>query len=138
MSDKKTESLRRVPMFAPLSKKRLSQLVALMDEVDVAAGRTLIRQGKPGDTFYLVLDGEVEVQVGAKAGVRLGAGEFFGEISMLDRGPAVATVVTLAPSRMMVMSHAQFRDAMGTDPELHSAVLAAMAHRLREDLDSSP
>jgi CRP-like cAMP-binding protein len=134
MADKKTESLKRVPIFNSLSKKRLEHLAALIDEVDIAPGKKLITQGKPGDTFYVILDGQAEVQVGKQPPVRLGPGEFFGEISMLDRGPAVATVVTLRPSRMMVMSHAQFRDAMGANPDLHSAVLASIARRLRQDI----
>jgi CRP-like cAMP-binding protein len=138
MADQKTECLKRVPLFAGLPQKRLTSLSALIDEVEVAAGETLITQGKAGDTFYVILVGEVEVRVADRAPVRLGPGEYFGEISMLDRGPATATVVTLVPSRMMVMSHAQFRDAMGANPDLISSVLASMARRLRENAEISP
>ena len=64
----------------------------------------------------------------------LNRGDFFGEISMLDRGPATATVVASAPSRLMVMSHAQFRDAVKGNDELLSKVMAAMGERLRADM----
>ncbi|TMD72925.1 MAG: cyclic nucleotide-binding domain-containing protein, partial [Chloroflexi bacterium] len=60
-------------------------------------------------------------------------GSFFGEISMLDRGPATATVVTSGPSKVMVMSHAQFRDAIRANDQLLSQVMAVMAERLRRD-----
>ena len=97
------------------------------------AGRTLIRQGSPSDSFYLLLDGEAEVEVDGKARPPLGPGRFFGEISMLDRGPATATVVTRTPVRLMVMSHAQFRDAIKANDQLLSHVLSAAADRLRRD-----
>ncbi len=52
---------------------------------------------------------------------------------MLDRGPATATVATSSPSKLMVMSHAQFRDAIKANDQLLSQVMAAMAERLRRD-----
>jgi len=58
---------------------------------------------------------------------------------MLDRGPATATVVTTTPARLMVMSHAQFRDAIKANDNLLSQVMGAMAVRLRRDsLDRIP
>ena len=53
--------------------------------------------------------------------------------STLDRGPATATVVTKTPARLMVMSHARFRDAIKASDSLLSVVMAAMAERLRRD-----
>jgi len=99
----------------------------------VEAGRTLIRQGSPSDSFYLLLDGEADIEVDGKARPPLGAGRFFGEISMLDRGPATATVVTKTPARLMVMSHAQFRDAIKANDQFLSHVLSVAADRLRRD-----
>jgi CRP/FNR family transcriptional regulator, cyclic AMP receptor protein len=133
MSDPKADALRRVPLFSRLSRKELEFLASRTDEVDVQADYTLIKQGSPADTFYVLMEGEATVDVDGKARPPLRAGDFFGEISMLDRGPATATVVTVTPVRAMVMSHVQFRDAIkGSDPLL-SAVMAAMADRLRRD-----
>ncbi|HET9782151.1 MAG TPA: cyclic nucleotide-binding domain-containing protein [Candidatus Dormibacteraeota bacterium] len=103
------------------------------DEVDVEQGRTLIKQGEPSDTFYVLLEGEADVVIDGKHRRALGAGDFFGEISMLDRGPATATVTTTKPSRMMVMSHMQFRDAIKGNQDLLLQVLQAVAERLRSD-----
>jgi CRP-like cAMP-binding protein len=80
-----------------------------------------------------MLEGEAEVQADGKARPPLRAGSFFGEISMLDGGPATATVVTKTPARLMVMSHAQFRDAIKSNDQLLSIVLGAAADRLRRD-----
>jgi CRP-like cAMP-binding protein len=133
LSNPKIDALSRVPMFANTTREELEFLATRIDEVDVEAGRTLIRQGTPSDTFYLLLDGEAEVEVDGKPRPPLTAGRFFGEISMLDRGPATATVVTKTPVRLMVMSHAQFRDAVKANDQLLSHVLSTAADRLRRD-----
>ena len=138
MSDSKAEVLGRVPLFAGCTRKELEFLASRTDEVDVKADHTLIKQGSPSDSFYVLLDGEATVTVDGKDRPRLRAGDFFGEISMLDRGPATATVVTTTPVRAMVMSHAQFRDAIKGSDGLLSTVIAAAADRLRRDaLDRS-
>ena len=139
VSDPKIEALGRVPLFAGSSRKDLEFLITRTDEVNVPAGQTLITQGKPGDTFYLLLDGEASVQVDGHDRPPLKAGDFFGEISMLDLGPATATVVTTTPARLMVMSHTQFRDAIKGNDQLLMQVMKAMAERLRRDsLDRNP
>ena len=133
MSDSKVDVLKKVPLFAHCSRTSLESAAANTDEVDVVAGRTLIKQGEPSDTFYVLLDGQAEVTIDGKSRRKLGPGDFFGEISMLDRGPATATVTTTGPSRMMVMSHMQFRDAIKGNQDLLIQVLAAVAERLRAD-----
>jgi len=133
MSDSKVEMLKKVPLFAHCSPTSLESAAANTDEVDVVAGRTLIKQGEPSDTFYVLLDGEADVTIGGESRRKLGPGDFFGEISMLDRGPATATVTTTRPSRMMVMSHMQFRDAIKGNQDLLIQVLASVAERLRAD-----
>ncbi len=120
-------------MFANSTRQELEFLATRTDEVDVEAGRTLIRQGSPSDSFYVLLEGEAEVEVDGNPRPPLVAGRFFGEISMLDRGPATATVVTKTPVRLMVMSHAQFRDAVKANDQLLSHVLSTAADRLRHD-----
>jgi CRP-like cAMP-binding protein len=133
MADKRAEQLKRVPLFSQCSKSDLEFLVTRMDEVTLPAGRTLITEGMPADTFYILLQGEVEVTVKGKPRARLGAGEFFGEIGMMDRGKATATVVSKTPLDVLVMSHPQFRDAIKGNPAIAMNVIAAMAVRLRAD-----
>ena len=134
MNDPKIDALSRVPLFSHLTKHDLEFVATRTDEVDVPAGKQLITQGHPGDTFYVLLDGEAEVVIDGKKRRSMKTGDFFGEISMLDRGLGTATITTTKPSRLFVMSHAQFRDAIKANDELLIKVLAAMGERLRADL----
>jgi CRP-like cAMP-binding protein len=130
----KTEALSRVPLFSQLTKRELEFVATRADEITVPTGKKLTTQGRPGDSFYILLDGEAHVDVDGKRRRTLKAGDFFGEISMLDRGLASATVTTRTDSRLLVMSHAQFRDAIKASDGLLMKVLAAMGERLRADL----
>ncbi|HKW71530.1 MAG TPA: cyclic nucleotide-binding domain-containing protein [Candidatus Dormibacteraeota bacterium] len=132
-ADPKLKALAQVPLFGRATKRELEFIAREGDEVDIAAGTTLTRQGRSGDTFYVILDGESDVKVNGKARRVLKKGDFFGEISMIDRGLATATVSTRTKSRMFVMSHAQFRDAIKASDSLMVKVLMAMGERLRED-----
>jgi CRP/FNR family transcriptional regulator, cyclic AMP receptor protein len=136
MADSKTRALSRVPLFSQLSKQELDFVASRADEVGVKAGKTLTTQGRPGDSFYILLDGEADVEVDGKPRATLKAGDFFGEISMLDRGLASATVKAKTDARLLVMSHAQFRDAIKASDDLLVRVLAAMGERLRADMQA--
>jgi CRP-like cAMP-binding protein len=133
MRDPKTKALAQVPLFAHCTSKDLEFVASRTDEVEVPAGRQLVRQGDSGDTFYVLLEGEADVEVDGTRRSTMAPGDFFGEISMLDRGAATATVVTRTPARLMVMSHAQFRDAVKGSDDLLGRVMAAMGERLRAD-----
>jgi len=134
--DAKVKALSQVPLFEGCSPRELGFIASRTDEVPIGAGRVLTKQGRPGNSFYVILDGEAEVEIdGAKRGT-LKKGDFFGEISMLDRGNATATVTTTKPSRLMVMSHSQFRDAVKASESILVKVLAVMGRRLRADLEA--
>ena len=136
MPDTKLKALSQVPLFADCSQRELAFIASRTDEVPVGAGRQLTRQGRPSNAFYVILDGEADVEVdGDNRGI-LKRGDFFGEISMLDRGNATATVTTRTPAKLMVMSHAQFRDVVKTSDPILVKVLAVMGSRLRADLEA--
>ena len=129
--DPKVDRLARVPLFSSLSKRELEFLGSRVDEVQLKPGQTVIKEGQPTESFFILERGNVEVSRGGKRVARLGPGEFFGEIGMLDRGPASATVVTDGPVEAIVLSHLQFRDAIKGNDNLAMQVIAAMATRLR-------
>jgi CRP/FNR family transcriptional regulator, cyclic AMP receptor protein len=133
MADPKMDQLKRVPIFAQCTKKELQSLAQNTDDVTLPTGRTLITQGKSNDTFFVLVEGEADVTVDGKPVGRLKAGDIIGEISMLDRGAATATVVAASPIEALVMSHAQFRDAVRGHEEIAHKVIAVMAERLRRD-----
>jgi len=132
--DPKLDRLTKVPLFAGVSKRDLEFIASRVDEVSLKPGQTLIREGQPTEAFYILESGHVQVTRAGKPAARLGPGEFFGEIGMLDGGPATATVVAEGPAEAMVLSHAQFRDAIKGNDGLALQVIAAMAKRLRADL----
>ena len=135
MADPKVEALSRVPLFASCTHKELEFIAAHTDDVAVPAGKELTRQGQLGHTFYVLLDGEAEVVIDGSLRNTMREGDFFGEISMLDQGEGTATITTTKPCRMMVMSHAQFRDVVKSNDGILVKVLGAMARRLRNDLE---
>jgi len=129
--DPKVDRLAQVPLFKALSKRDLEFLASRIDEVSLRPGQTVIREGQSTESFFIVVSGNVNVTRAGKPAARLGPGDFFGEIGMLDQGPATATVVTEGPVDAMVLSHAQFRDAIKANEGLALQVIAAMAQRLR-------
>ncbi len=133
MADQKLDRLKSVPIFSLCSKAELRTLAMNTDEVSLSSGRTLITEGESNHTFFILLRGEAEVHVGDRTVGRLGPGDFFGEISMLDRGKATATVISTSPMDALIMSHAQFRDAVRAHDDIALKVIAAMAQRLRRD-----
>src|SRR5579864_2921429 len=134
MSTSKSKALSRVPLFSQLSERELEFVASRADEVDAKAGTRLTTQGRSGDSFYVLLSGEAGVEVDGKPRATMKTGDFFGEISMLDRGLASATVTTTTEARLLVMSHAQFRDAIKASDELLVKVLGVMGERLRADM----
>jgi len=131
VSDPKVDRLAHVPLFKGLSRRDLEFLASRIDEVSLKPGQTVIREGQPTDAFFIVESGKVNVTRAGKPAAQLGPGEFFGEIGMLDNGPATATVIAEGPVDAMVLSHAQFRDAIKGNDGLAMQVIAAMAQRLR-------
>ena len=131
--DPKVGRLAKVPLFARCSKQDLDFLASRVDEVSLKPGQTLIREGQPTESFFILMSGNVQVTRAGKPAARLGSGDFVGEIGMLDRGPATATVVTDGPVEAIVLSHTQFRDAIKANDNLALQVIAAMAKRLRAD-----
>lgn len=131
MPDSKVDRLAKVPLFANAGKRELQFLASKVDEVSLPAGKTLITEGQPTESFFILASGHVQVIRRGKPVARLGPGDFFGEVGMLSQGPAVATVVTDGPAEALVLSHAQFRDAIKSNDQLAIQVIAAMAERLR-------
>lgn len=136
MADPKIERLRRVPLFSQLSREQLAFVASRIDEVEVPAGKTLVTQGSSSYSLHVIVAGTVEVIVDGKTRRTIEPGGFFGEISMFERRNATATVKATGPLQLLIMSLAQFRDAIKGDPELSMAVLASMADRLRADAEA--
>jgi CRP-like cAMP-binding protein len=133
------EQLADVPLFAGLSKKQLSKISGLMTHVDLEAGTVLVHEGEIGREFVIVLDGEVEVSRNGKAIAVRRAGDYIGEIALLDNRPRTATVTAKTKVAVEVLSRAEFSSLLADAPELSSQIMATIARRLAElDAEANP
>ena len=129
--DEKLDLLRRIPLFAGFDRQHVERLGMLTEEVDVPAGKVLIRQGELGDDLMVIYSGLVSVERdGAKVNT-LGPGAFFGEIALLQRGPRTATVTAETACRLLVINHRDFHAVMDEFPDIAARVLLTLAQRLR-------
>jgi CRP/FNR family transcriptional regulator, cyclic AMP receptor protein len=130
--DAKVELLRGVPLFAACSKRELSRIASLADEIEVPKGRVLTREGDPGWECFVVVDGRATITVGDRARVApLGSGACFGEMSLLDQGPRSATVEAQTDMHLLVLDSRSFSSMLEELPSVARKMLAAMAGRLR-------
>ncbi|HMO58814.1 MAG TPA: SpoIIE family protein phosphatase [Roseiflexaceae bacterium] len=135
--------LRRVPLFESLSTAELLQIAETLSEVEVAAGEFLFREGEPGTSLYILLEGEVEVIKALDTAeerliVRRGPGMFVGEMSLLNGDPRrSASVRVVTPLRALQLTKPDFDALLLQHPLLAFAMLRVMSERLRESHDTA-
>jgi CRP-like cAMP-binding protein len=120
-----------VPLFAELSKRDLLALARSAKEVRHREGAMLAREGEPGLGFFLILDGTAAVTVRGRDRAKMGPGDFFGEISLLDNGPRSATVTAVTPIHVMGLTQWVFKRLVESNPTIALKMLKTMAARLR-------
>lgn len=132
MSDPKVDLIASVSIFSGMGRRELEQVAQLMDEVDVPAGKVLMRQGETGKEMFVVVQGRVSVERDGKVVAESGPGSAMGEIALLSEGPRTATVTTLEPSRLLVAGHREFHSLMDQHPSVRLCVLNGLANKLRQ------
>jgi CRP/FNR family cyclic AMP-dependent transcriptional regulator len=125
-------ALAGAPLFAGLSRRQLRDVARISGIVSRQEGATLVQEGAAGTVFYLILDGAVKVVRKGRTIARLGPGNFFGELSLLDGGPRTASVITEAPSRFLTLPRSSLRAALRSDGRLALRILETMAGRVRQ------
>ncbi len=130
------EVLRTVPFLADVSGPALERLAARCVPRTVGAGFTLFRAGEPCGGVYVVLEGQVRVYRTAHDGREQtltveGPGRPVAELPLFDGGPYPASAVTVVASRLAFLPRAEFEYAFRHDPDVASAVVAALGRRLR-------
>ncbi len=106
---------------------------ALASRVKVPSGATLTHQGKPGREFLVVLEGTVEVRIDGEVVATCGAGDFFGEIALLEHAPRTATVVATSDVVVDVINKAEFATLLSDHPAIAATLRSAVAERLAEN-----
>jgi CRP-like cAMP-binding protein len=130
--DEYLEHLGSVPLFAACSQKDLQRIARASDEVEVPAGRTLMKQGDVGRECFVLVEGKVKVDINGRKVASLGPGAYFGELSLLDKGPRTATVTTETDSTVLVLGPREFSGVLDEVPTLAHKLLTALAQRIRE------
>jgi CRP-like cAMP-binding protein len=129
--DPKLELLERVPLFAGVGSEGLEEISRIADEIDVPAGKTLTREGRHEGYFFVIVTGTVRIERGGRTINTIGAGDFLGEIALLDGGPRTATATTESPCRLLSMTHERFHQLLESSLPVRTAILEAVGQRLR-------
>ncbi|MCZ7562055.1 MAG: cyclic nucleotide-binding domain-containing protein [Burkholderiaceae bacterium] len=129
--------LRRVPLLSSLNEQQLETLAAGSARRNFPKGRTIVAEGEPSQSLYILLSGRAKVQRSDSEGKEvilavLGSGDFFGEMSLIDEAPRSASVITLESCDFMSINKDAFRSMLMQSNEMCMAVMRGMVRRLRE------
>ena len=119
-------------LFSACSASQLRTIRRQIEEITVDDGTVLCEEGTVGKEFFFILDGSASVRRNGRRVAALGKGQYFGELSLLDRRPRSATVVSETPMTLLVLDQRRFNGLLDAVPALSHKLLVAMAARIRE------
>ena len=130
-SDSFVDTLASVPLFSACSKKELQMVAKSAEQVTLPAGRVVVTEGAAGTEFFVILDGLARVERHGRQVAILGAGNFFGDLALLDRAPRNASVVADTTLEVARLGQRAF-DSLLEHPGFSKKLIAGLARRLRE------
>lgn len=125
------EFMRRVPIFSKCTAGEIDAIASVAQEGYFHPGQIIVTQGAPGQAFYLVLSGRVEI---LRDGTSLGAfgpGDCFGEMSLLDSAPRSATIKAIDETACLMLSSWDFKALLERHPSIAIKLLEVLSRRLR-------
>ena len=125
----------RVPLFAELDAAAISDIMQLLRAQVAEAGETIVRTGEPAHSMYFIAAGEVEVAL-KKETLRLGVGQFFGEVAVLRRARRSATATALTRTNLLVLSAQDLHALMQRDPRIAARIKDMVEKRVGRELVS--
>jgi CRP-like cAMP-binding protein len=137
MAKPAADVLSTVDLFQSLSKRELQRLMSSAKELTFVVGDSIVTEGDEDGRFYLLLEGAARVAKGRRTLAKLGPGDYFGEISLIDGEPRSATVLATEPVRALTIARWHFRPLLEEHPAIARKVLLEMCRRVRE-LDRTP
>src|SRR5919197_5335518 len=126
------DSLRQVPLFRDLSNRDLKRLAGSMSEKSFAPGQVVVSEGQGGVGFFVILDGHAKVSRAGEDRGRLGAGDYFGEMALIDGDDRAASVTAEGELRCAAMTMWNFRPFVREHPDVAWGLLTALVKRVRE------
>jgi CRP-like cAMP-binding protein len=126
------EVLAGVPLFAGLSNRQLQEIARGCTSRRWPSNCVVVPEDTKAEVCYIIVEGTVDVRRHSRTIARLGPGEFFGEIALLDPGPRSATVTTTTEMTSLELSRQSFLRVAGDKPAILLRMLEALAKRLRE------
>jgi signal transduction histidine kinase len=125
------------PILFGLTEEDLDELAQAAREVSLPKGTVVCREGEPGEHMYFIVEGSVEILKQVTADIErllhvVEAGEYFGEMAILQQGPRTATVRTAEPTKLLEVGQAPFLSVLGRSPALGVRILVRLTSRLRD------
>ena len=125
----------RIPLFRELDATQVADVMKILRAQKVDKGTIVARRGEPAHSMYLIVDGEVEIKLRHKH-VRLGAGDFFGEVAALRQSRRSATVVALCSTRLLALDASDLRSLMDREPQIAARIWDAARTRLGDKFET--
>lgn len=126
------DRLASVPLFSRCTKSDLKIVARHVETLTVSDGRLLCRAGDQGDALFVLLEGTAVVNRDGIEVARLGAGDYFGELALLDPGPRSADVTVTSDAVLAVLGVRMFRVLLRDVPTISAKLLADLAGRVRD------
>jgi CRP/FNR family cyclic AMP-dependent transcriptional regulator len=126
------DSLRAIPLFADLSTRDIKRLAGSMTERSFAPGDAVVSEGTGGIGFFVILDGHAKVSQDGEERAVLGAGDYFGEMALIDGDDRAASVHADGELRCAAMTAWNFRPFVKEHPDIAWALLTALVKRVRQ------
>ncbi len=123
--------LEKVPLLRQVDAAVLEHIADVSGELAFPAGEAIVLQGQVGNGLYIVTSGEVRIVAGGEELARLGPGEFFGELSVIDQKPRNATVYAVGPTVCLALASWDLIALLEQEPQLAMNLLHELADRLR-------
>jgi CRP/FNR family transcriptional regulator, cyclic AMP receptor protein len=130
--DRKTDLLSKARLFDGVDAEGMDRIAAAAVEVEFPAGHVINRLGEIGTGFFVIVSGAVRVVREGAEVARLGPGDFFGELSVLDGRPRIAQVIADGPTTCLAIATWDFEAVLMAEPRVALAILRGLAGRLRE------
>jgi len=129
--------LQNVPLFAGMTSQELLRVAEIVKEVNFPSDTMIIREDDVGDYMFILVDGEVLIHRGGAQVGKLRSKDFFGEMSILDRGPRSASVTTLSNCQLLRIDERDFWQILVLHNTLAVSLVKVLAQRLRQMLASA-